>query len=192
MIGIDFDNTIVCYEGVFHKAALEKKLIPPEVPLSKGAVRDYLRSKGQEDAWTELQGYIYGSRMDLAAPYPYFDQFLALCHRKQIPLSIISHKTRYPFLGPKYDLHQAAYSWIQKHFSSIPPIFFELTLSDKLKRINTENCSIFIDDLPELLAEKDFPPHVQKVLFDPHHLYSPNGAYSYVHSWPDLIQLLNL
>jgi hypothetical protein len=27
-IGLDFDNTIACYDGVFHAAALERGLIP--------------------------------------------------------------------------------------------------------------------------------------------------------------------
>ena len=40
LIGIDFDNTIVCYDRVFHKAALEKGLIPADLPPSKGRVRE--------------------------------------------------------------------------------------------------------------------------------------------------------
>ena len=59
MIGVDFDNTIVCYDGVFHRAAVERGLIPPELPVSKGQVRDHLRRLGQEHAWTELQGEVY-------------------------------------------------------------------------------------------------------------------------------------
>ncbi len=41
-IGIDFDNTIACYDGVFHKAAIERGLIPDDLDSSKNAVRDYL------------------------------------------------------------------------------------------------------------------------------------------------------
>ena len=83
-IGIDFDNTIVCYDEAFHASAVEKKLIPPSTPRSKSAVRDYLRRIGNEAAWTELQGYMYGSRMELASPYPGFDRFLSLCKSKEI------------------------------------------------------------------------------------------------------------
>ncbi|HSX10426.1 MAG TPA: hypothetical protein VLF94_01735 [Chlamydiales bacterium] len=192
-IGIDFDNTIACYDGVFHKAAVEKKLIPSSVAPSKGAVRDYLRSIGKEDAWTELQGYIYGARMDLARPYPHVDRFLALCHNKQIATSIISHKTLTPFLGPKYDLHKAAKTWIdEQRFPWTPTAFFELTLEEKLKRISLQGCTVFIDDLPEVLAEKHFPPAVQKVLFDPNRLYSPTGDYFYATSWDEIIQALQL
>ena len=36
-IGIDFDNTIACYDGVFHQAALERGLIPPILPTTRTA-----------------------------------------------------------------------------------------------------------------------------------------------------------
>ena len=38
IIGVDFDNTIVCYDKVFHVAAYEKGLIPADLPVSKGRV----------------------------------------------------------------------------------------------------------------------------------------------------------
>lgn len=191
-IGIDFDNTIACYEGVFHRAAVEKKLIPENVPTSKNAVRDYLRSMGHEEIWTELQGYIYGARMHFVNPYIGVDQFLNACHFKQIPVFIISHKTLHPFLGPKYDLHKAAKTWLKdQQFSWTPPSFFELTLQEKFKRIALQKCTIFIDDLPELLGEKEFPSHVQKILFDPNRIY-PNGEYLHFASWQEISEFLHL
>jgi len=190
-IGVDFDNTIVSYDGLFHKVAVEKSLIPPEVGTSKGAVRDYLRALDQENAWTELQGYVYGARMDLAFPYPGIDQFFSLCSSQHIPTYIISHKTLHPYLGPRYDLHQAAKNWLQKQSFS-PPAFFELTLEKKLDRIKQQNCTIFIDDLPEIFTEKNFPSHVTKILFDPHKLHSPIGDYLYATSWDEISKKLNL
>ena len=44
-IGIDFDNTIVSYDDLFHKIATEQKLIPENFPHSKLLIRDYLRKK---------------------------------------------------------------------------------------------------------------------------------------------------
>src|SRR6185437_11131914 len=38
-IGIDFDNTIACYDGVFHAAALERGLIPKDLARDKNSVR---------------------------------------------------------------------------------------------------------------------------------------------------------
>ena len=70
IIGLDFDNTIVCYDDVFYTAALEKHLITSESPLSKTEVRDTLRAAGKEQDWIELQGYVYGPGMKLAKPFP--------------------------------------------------------------------------------------------------------------------------
>ena len=59
-IGVDFDNTIANYDGVFHKAALERGLIPASLGSGKTDVRDYLNGSGRKDEFTELQGYVYG------------------------------------------------------------------------------------------------------------------------------------
>lgn len=190
-IGIDFDNTIVRYDEAFHAAALEKKLIPPSTPCSKNAVRNYLRKIGNEAAWTELQGYIYGARMDLASSYPGVNQFFSFCRSKNISVFIISHKTKRPFLGPAHDLHDAASNWLKsQNFSWTPPIFFELTLQEKLQRIHKQECTVFIDDLPELLKERDFPSGVRKILFDPYSLQPEENTFESVSSWEQISEIL--
>ena len=60
-IGIDFDNTLVCYDRLFHRAALDAGLIPAQVAQSKNAVRDFLRKDGREPAWTELGRRLYAA-----------------------------------------------------------------------------------------------------------------------------------
>ena len=75
LIGLDFDNTIVSYDELFHRVALEQRLVPVETPVTKLAVRDWLRQAGREDRWTEMQGYVYGARMDEASAYPGLVEF---------------------------------------------------------------------------------------------------------------------
>src|SRR5579863_3735431 len=141
-IGIDFDNTIACYDALFHRVSVEKGLIPPEVPANKSDVRNYLRRMGNENAWTEMQGYVYGARMAEAAPYPGVIEFFTACRGAGTPVSIISHKTRHPFLGPQYDLHQSAQNWLEaqgffdadKIGLNRQNVFFELTKEAKLER----------------------------------------------------------
>jgi len=189
-IGIDFDNTIVCYDEVFFKAACLLGLVPPNLTHSKKAVRDYLRSIGNEDAWTQLQGDVYGTRMNLALPFSGVRFFFHHCYHQNIPIAIISHKTLYPYLGPKHNLHDAAHLWLQsQNFSGPPVAHFELTLEKKLARISAFKCTIFIDDLPELLMEKNFPSGVQKVLFDPNDQYS-EGPYMRINSWKEIMKRL--
>ena len=173
-IGVDFDNTIVSYDKVFHKVALEQSLIKSNLNISKIAVRDYLRDKGQNNIWTELQGYVYGERMLEADIFPGFINFLTFARKNSIEVSIVSHKTIYPYLGNRYNLHDSARDFISKlltnqnkNLVNKKNIFFELTQEKKAIRINQQSCDFFIDDLPEIFALNDFPKKTRKILFDP-------------------------
>ena len=143
-IGIDFDNTIISYDDIFHKVALEEKLIPPDLPTTKADIRDYLREREKEDEWTTMQGYVYGVRLKDANPFPGVADFLLDCKRKNISVFIVSHKTRHPYIGHKYNLHSAAYEWLksqsfldaEKFGLTDNNIYFELTKSEKIKRIS--------------------------------------------------------
>jgi hypothetical protein len=174
-IGIDFDNTIACYDGVFHAAALERGLITPELGRDKNSVRDHLNRAGRDDDFTELQGYIYGARMELVLPYPGFAEFVAAARLFGHDLFIVSHKTRHPIKGAKHDMHAAARGFLAARglvgdaASQIDPsrVFFELTKEAKVARAADLRCDIFIDDLPEILAMPGFPAGMRRILFDP-------------------------
>jgi FMN phosphatase YigB (HAD superfamily) len=190
-LGVDFDNTIVCYDGLFHRVCRERNLIPADVPVSKSEVRNYLRRVGQEPAWTEMQGYVYGARMSEAEPYPGVLDFFRACRCAKVPVCIISHKTRHPYLGEKYDLHEAALGWLtqQGFFDeaqiALPRenVFLELTKEAKLKRIGESGCTQFIDDLPEFLLDPLFPVGVQRLLFDPNDHYFDGPDYIRKRDW---------
>jgi hypothetical protein len=174
-IGIDFDNTIACYNGVFHAAALERGLIPANLGSDKNAVRDYLNGNGRADDFTELQGYVYGARMELASPYPGFGEFVASARQAGHDLFIVSHKTRHPILGPRHDLHAAARGFLIERGlvgadrGQIDPanVFFEPNKEAKVARIAALGCEAFIDDLPEIFVSPDFPGTARRILFDP-------------------------
>lgn len=173
-IGIDFDNTIVSYDELFHRVALERKLIPANLPATKLSVRDYLRQAGKEDTWTEMQGYVYGARMEQAIAYPGVIDFFARARAEGVFVAIVSHKTRHPFRGHPYDLHEAARGWVDKFLSGradalieADEVYFELTKSEKLARIVRLELDYFIDDLPEILLADDFPGGTGRILFDP-------------------------
>jgi hypothetical protein len=193
LIGIDFDNTIVCYDKVFHKAAVEQGLIHEGVSTNKGSIRDFLRAGGKEDQWTRLQGIVYGDYIKHVPPFPGVVDFFKSCKAAGIRISIISHKTKHPFLGDKHDLHAAAKRWLEdngfhgEEFGvSKADAFFELTKQDKLKRIKDEGCTDFIDDLPEFLLEEKFPIRTKRHLFDPNDLWLNDGRYKKYGSWGDI------
>ena len=189
-IGIDFDNTIVCYNEAFFKAALKRHLIPTTIHPSKKAIRDYLRSMGKEKEWTLLQGYVYGSQMNLATPYSGVTTFFQRCQALKISPIIISHKTKHPYLGPSYNLHEAAKQWLANQPFKPTAAYFELTLGKKLHRISQLKCDYFIDDLLELLTEKSFPPRIKKVLFDPDDCHSSPPNLIHCSSWEAICQAL--
>ena len=194
IIGVDFDNTIVCYDALFPRVAVERGLVPASVAATKNAVRDYLRAAGREPEWTALQGYVYGPRMAEAEPYPGVQNFFRACREHCITVVIISHKTRHPFIGEPYDLHAAAQDWL-KRLGFLSPdgaglgpekVYFELTKSAKLARIAACECTHFIDDLPEILNDAAFPANTAQLLFAPT-ATAPTIAGAHVFStWPDL------
>lgn len=194
-IGIDFDNTIVNYDGVFHRVAVEQGVVPQTLPPNKVAVRNWLREAGKEDLWTEMQGYVYGSRMDDAEAYPGVLAFLSWARSAGLPVAIISHKTKHPFLGPRYDLHGAARKWIETILRDgtgllVAPenVYFETTKDAKWARIASTASTYFIDDLPEILLADAFPAAVERILFDPdHHHGSVEGVLT-MHNWADVLE----
>jgi hypothetical protein len=199
-IGIDFDNTIVSYDRLFHRVCLERGWIPASLPVSKSEVRNYLRSVGREDDWTGVQGYVYGARMVEAEAFPGVKEFFRACQRNGLTVSIISHKTLRPYLGEAYDLHKAALNWLEQQGFTYPNAFalprsrihFEITKNDKLRCIATTGCTHFIDDLPEFLAEADFPGGVERILFDPNNHYAGENRFVRLSDWNQIRHFLQL
>lgn len=195
-IGIDFDNTIVCYDKVFYEIAVANGLIPSDMPLGKNNVRDYLRQIGKEDEWTRLQGLVYGTKMNYAEAFRGVFDFMKWCQEDQIAISIISHKTKNPYIGPNYDLHLSAFEWMEtqgffessKLGLSRAQVFLELTKTDKIRRIKDTGCTHFIDDLPEFLLEPDFPQNIISILFDPNNtLEVTDFPFRRCSSWDEIL-----
>ena len=198
-LALDFDNTIVCYEYLFHKIALEEGLISDDVGTSKVQVRDYLRSIGKEDVWTQMQGIVYGKRMLESDPYPNFLTSLDHLASENWDVSIVSHKTQYPYLGEKYDLHAISRLWVEQKILSQSTasltqskIHFEITKEAKIQRIRDIECDYFIDDLPEILLHDDFPESVKKILFDPGEHHPQSSKYTVMRDWRELNNLLGI
>lgn len=176
-IGVDLDNTIICFDPLFYSAAVEKKLVPENIGSSKTQIHDYLQSFGRNDDWTRLQGIIYGDKITQAKPFPGVKEFFIKAERQNIALSIVSHKTDKSALPPFYDLHTPARRWLvdQGFYSGLAfkpsDVFFETSIARKLDRIRKLKCDYFIDDLLEFLLNPDFPANVRRVLFDPANLH---------------------
>ena len=199
VIGVDLDNTIVSYDGLFWRLAREHDLIPADIPATKGHVRDYLRRTGREGAWTEIQGIAYGPRITEADAFEGAVDFFLTCRRMSLPVVIITHKTRRPQAPLAYDLRSAARDWLAAHGFHDPDgialqpgqIHFEETRAAKLARIAAEGCTHFIDDLPEVFDEPGFPSQVNRILFDPGGTHRGDTRFQRVESWSEVYDLLD-
>ena len=109
VIGIDFDNTIISYDHLIHKVAVEKNLIPSAFSKSKKEIRDHLRTiPGGEIEWQKIQALIYGPRITEANLMEGVNDFLKACKDNGIKVYIISHKTEHS------NLYQGQNCWYAK------------------------------------------------------------------------------
>ena len=158
-IGIDFDNTLVNYDRSFYELAIEKELIPPNLEKSKYAVRSFLRERGKDEKFSFLQGEIYGPRILNAEPSKGCIRAIRQLNKFGFNVFIVSHKTLFPYKGPKFNLHDSARKWLEHNsfFSSnganlkMDKIFFNKTKQEKIEKLHSLKCDFFIDDLPEIL-----------------------------------------
>jgi hypothetical protein len=132
-----------------------------------------------------MQGLAYGPEILRAQPYEGFPNFLEKLKASDIEATIISHKTKHPYRGPRYDLHAAARSFLDKRAIDMP-IHFEPTKESKIQRIADLHCDRFIDDLPEFLTLESWPPEVDRLLFDPGDTHADDPRYQRYISWDQI------
>ena len=196
-IGIDFDNTIVCYDEVFVRIANGEGLIPRDLKGGKAEVRDYLRKlRGGEERWQRLQGRVYGDQMDRASLFEGAARFLARCReRDDVRVFIVSHKTEFGHFDPRgINLRDAARAWMTRHgfFDkagfNLPgdALYFESTRYDKIERVAQLACTHFIDDLEEVLADSRFPAATRRILFLNGRSSRPAAGYEVCADWHEI------
>lgn len=194
LLGLDFDNTIVNYKDAIQSLARDIFELPSDLVLTKIGLRDYLRSQGKENEWVRFQGLLYGPGMKYAKPY---ENSVSAMQRMQSlghKLIIISHRTRYPYSGDRFDLHQYARDWVFENLLAVEnltefPIFFFETKPEKIKKISDTNCDIFLDDLTSIIQDKSFPLTTKGILFSPDGPLDYSG--DYITNWIDLERAIN-
>lgn len=180
-LGIDFDNTITNYDGVFSKVALNENMISKDASRlfkTKADVKNYLIDINKEDKWTELQGLVYGKYIKFAKPQKNLIQTIKLLSEFDIFLCIVSHRTKFPFIGEKINLHDAAKQWINENLSQLicdTNIYFEETIENKVKRANSLNLDFFVDDLPKILLNEKLSKNITKILYKPEKSFKNNN-----------------
>lgn len=174
LIGLDFDNTLACYNDVFSSEAKIKGIVNKEWKGSKQELKLFLYNlEDGQTTWQKLQGQVYGPSMQKATLFPGVARFLLRCKLEGHTVYIVSHKTKYGhFDKTKTLLRDVSLKWMdyqgffQNNLYGINKknIFFANTQREKVSKIISLNLDVFVDDLEEIFLHHDFP-EIKKILF---------------------------
>jgi hypothetical protein len=166
--GFDLDNTIIDYGISVEKYCLNTK-IPKQEKITN--LRSYLRRIDPSDLkWQEAQSWIYIDGLQYAKLNEGIEDLCVYLLSKNIGVFIVSHKTNktQDRFGGR-DLFSPVVNWIQhsniKNFFNINEnIYFMPTRDAKIQKIEQLDLDWFVDDLLEVLLDKNFPTHTTKYL----------------------------
>jgi hypothetical protein len=191
-IGIDLDNTLICYDQAFQRVGKEEGLLPASFEGDKAAVkRALLKERPDGLLWETLQGLVYGRRIDAATLFDGVARFLEACHARGGTVAVVSHKTQLAHHDPlRTDLRAAAVQWMESNrfFDAAglglkrQNVYFEGTRDDKIRRIAALGIDLFVDDLAEVLGHEHMPAACRKILFG----QEPQGRFEQYATWHDL------
>ena len=155
-IGIDIDNTIINYDDSFFREA--KKIVGLENMTggSKSEIKLAVENAVGESGWTEMQGNVYAKAPLGLKIFKGFDQFLTNAVRLGSHIFYISHKTKFPILGPRIELRAPIYDFMKKKHLLHPhikgaTIQFHDSQDEKIQAVKSLNLDFFIDDLVEIV-----------------------------------------
>lgn len=187
-IGIDLDNTLADYRRPLERLCALHGL-PGPYPDPKLTLREALRSRGEEDEWTRLQGELYGPLMQEAQLFEGAVETIRKWQASGCDVCVVSHRTRHPIAGEKHNLHAFARGWIESRQLGLADLFFEETKEAKLARIESLCCDVFVDDLPEILLHPGFPSATRRILFDPGRSHPSKPGLQSAGSWMEVAVL---
>jgi thiamine kinase-like enzyme len=192
-IGLDFDNTLVCYDRVFIEQAIRLNFLPEHWSGTKQSIKtELLKSPEGESMWQRLQGQVYGPAMRSAVLFSGVSSFLIRARQKGHKIFIASHKTKYGHQDEtKTPLREKALQWM-KNKGFFDPTFFGIhrdnvhfcdSRKEKAAKIRELGVDVFIDDLECIFNEDGFPV-TKKILFRS----SPTSSFEglYCQSWAEI------
>jgi hypothetical protein len=194
-IGLDLDNTLICYDQAFLRVGKEEGILPASFAGNKAAVkRALLVERPDGSLWEGLQGLVYGRRIDAATLFDGVTEFLGRCRNRADIVAIVSHKTERAHYDPKTDLRVAALQWMEsRQFFDTSGlglergnVYFEGTRDDKVRRIRDLGCDVFVDDLAEVLIHGGMPAACRKILFGS----DPQIGFEQYASWHEVCDAL--
>ena len=140
--------------------------------ISKNLVKAKIINKFGETKWTECQGQLYSKYLQFAKPFDGAISTIQDLQEKGFSINIVSHKTKFPYVGEKINLIDKSKEWIVKNLvdgkeQSIlneKQIIFTKSIDDKISAILNLKTLVFIDDLEHVLNQ--LPDRIQKIWFN--------------------------
>jgi hypothetical protein len=173
-IGVDVDNTIICYDDVFASLAIANGFDIART-AQKSDVKRWFHDQEMYDDFTRLQGQAYGSHISMAKVFDGVIAFLKEARGFACDVFLVSHKTEFPIIGEQINLHESVKNFLitqevvshagYEHTISLENVFLESSIEAKLQRIRSLNLNFFIDDLPNILSHRNFPEGVSRIFF---------------------------
>lgn len=166
--GFDLDNTLIDYS----QSTIEYcKLNRLQIYKSLRDLRNKIKFEMADDeSWQSAQAWIYTEGLDFANLTKGTNDFFRLLFKNGFEISIISHKTSHTKkeYGSR-ELHSRTMKWLSSRieaegFEVKNNTYFEPTRNAKITRIKDLKINYFVDDLIEILEEKNFPKLTQKYL----------------------------
>lgn len=173
-IGIDLDNTIICYDRCFYEVGFEIGMLPKNLESKKNTVKEFLtKQNNRQKDWEYLQGLVYGKCINRANLFEGSLEFIeAALASGNISISIVSHKTIFAHHDPeRTNLRESAIRFLKKsglisaERLSENQIYFCDSIDEKVDKISRLKCYTFIDDLEKIFLHPNFPKNCRPILF---------------------------
>jgi hypothetical protein len=193
IIGVDLDNTLINYDAAFLIGAQDLGMLASDWHGDKGQIREYLRlCDGGETQWQNLQGQVYGRLIAHARLFDDAYRFLWRCRQRGFVVDVVSHKTEYGHSDDnKVPLRKVATNFLKSHGimagkdGLLRDIYFESTREEKVQRIVENKYDWFIDDLPEVLEDRDLSSRLGRILLHENKRSSVEGIET-CHTWVEI------
>ena len=191
-IAFDLDNTILDYGTSLHQLRLDRAELNKISAYTKADFKLRVIAEFGEDYWTELQGFLYTEYVVYSRIDPEFVELLNYLKANQWQTSIISHKTEFPYMGPKLNMRDCALkrlevAGVEKLLTD--GVHFFSTKEEKITHINLVKPNIYIDDLEEILDL--LSNEITRLLFSSANPES-TSKYNPVYDWRSLYKYLEV
>jgi hypothetical protein len=197
-IGIDLDNTLICYDDAFAVCGRELCLVPDDWSGTKNQMKRHLalNSAGDQN-WQRLQGQVYGRGISFAKLFPGVFRFLWRCKFFGATVEIVSHKTKFGHKDEQaIPLREAAKNFLldagilsKDQEPLVGELRFCTTREEKLDYLSRKRFDWVIDDLPGIVCSEKLPDVTQGLGFDPDGTTDFSNAIR-VSSWGEIDEII--